>query len=317
MRLELLRGLNLYVFMGVTTNMAINSLQSLLDMAKKSKNQRVAVAGFDEESKQAIERAVKELDLAFTVFDWRFHGEMGLPSQMEFVKCSSPEESAFLAAKAVSDGHCSIVMKGFVSTSTFLKAILDKSLSLRGKGLMSHLALFEVPTYHKIIGVTDGGMIIAPDLEQKVQIIENAVSFFDALHYEQIKVAVLCAEERPNPNMPCTLDAAVLRTMSERGEFGKNVLVDGPLAFDLAFSARAAQVKGVSSPVAGDADVLLVPDIEAGNLLGKSFSFLCGGKMAGLVLGANCPVILPSRSDSDENKFYSIVAAVAFTGGAQ
>jgi len=137
------------------------------------------------------------------------------------------------------------------------------------------------------------------------------------LHYEQIKVAVLCAEERPNPNMPCTLDAAVLRTMSERGEFGKNVLVDGPLAFDLAFSARAAQVKGVSSPVAGDADVLLVPDIEAGNLLAKVFSFLCGGKMAGLVLGANCPVILPSRSDSDENKFYSIVAAVAFTGGAQ
>jgi len=131
-RLELLRGLNLYVFMGVPTNMAINSLQSLLDMAKKSKNQRVAVAGFDEESKQAIERAVKELDLAFTVFDWRFHGEMGLPSQVEFVKCSSPEESAFQAAKAVSDGYCSIVMKGFVSTSTFLKAILDKSLSLRG-----------------------------------------------------------------------------------------------------------------------------------------------------------------------------------------
>jgi len=163
--------------MGVTTNMAINSLQSLLDMAKKSKNQRVAVAGFDEESKQAIEIAANELGLAFTVFDWRFHGEMGLPSQVEFVNCSSPEESAFQAAKAVSNGHCSIVMKGFVSTSTFLKAILDKSLSLRGKGLMSHLALFEVPTYHKIIGVTDGGMIIAPDLEQKVQIIENAVSF--------------------------------------------------------------------------------------------------------------------------------------------
>jgi len=303
--------------MGRPINMVISSLQDLIEIARKNQNQKVAVAGYDEESKEAIERASTELNLRFTVFDWRSNGEMELPPYVDFVKCSSPEESAFQAAKAVSDGKCSIVMKGFVSTSTFLKAVLDKNLSLRGKGLMSHLALFEVPTYHKVVGVTDGGMVISPDLDQKVQIIHNAVSFFKAFHYERIKVAVLCAEERPNTNMPCTLDAAVLRTMSDRGEFGRNVLVDGPLAFDLAFSSKAAAVKGVDSPVVGDADIMLVPDIEAGNLLGKSFSFVCGGRMAGLVLGANCPVVLPSRSDSDENKFYSIVAAVAFAGGAQ
>jgi phosphate butyryltransferase len=295
--------------------MPITDFKQLLERAKGSRKQNVAVAGFDEEASLAVNRAEQELGLGFVVFDWRSDDQIQMPPNVKYVKCANPEECAFMAAKSVSDGECSIAMKGFVSTSTFLKAILDKRLSLRGNGLMSHLALFELPSYHKILGVTDGGMVIAPTLEEKVQILSNAIAFFKSFAYSNIKVAALCAEERPNPDMPCTMDAACLSVMSRRGQFGFGVTVDGPLSFDLAFSSYAAQVKGVESEVTGDADILLVPDIEAGNLLGKSFSHACNGKMAGIVLGARCPVVLPSRSDSDENKFYSLVAAVAVSGG--
>ncbi|WP_018963106.1 phosphate acyltransferase [Coprothermobacter platensis] len=297
--------------------MVIKGLNDFVNLAKAKTGQRVAVAGYDEEAAEALQRAHKELNVEFVVFDWQKDHSDYVPEGGTFILCSSPEESAFMAAKSVSDGDCSIVMKGFVSTSTFLKAILDKTLTLKGKGLMSHLALFEVPSYHKLIGVTDGGMIIAPTLADKVKIIENAVEFFRSFEYSTVKIAALCAEERPNPDMPCTLDAASLKVMAQRGQFGKDVILDGPLAFDLAYSSRAAEIKGVKSDVTGDADVFLVPDIEAGNLLGKSFSHACFGKMAGLILGANCPVVLPSRSDTDENKFFSLAAALALSGGVR
>lgn len=297
--------------------MAIRDFQELVSRAKLSKHPVVAVAGFDEEVAGAMKLARRELGAYFKVFDWRAESGEAHTDGIEISMVESPEQAAYYAAKCVSDGEAALLMKGFVSTSTFLRAVLDKSLTLRTNRLMSHLAIFQLPTYHKLIAVTDGGMVIAPDITQKVQILNNAILFFEGLGYEQIKVAVLCAEERPNASMPCTTDAANLKTMGDRGQFGKHVIVDGPLAFDLAFSQIAAKVKGVASEVCGDADILLVPDIEAGNLLGKSFTYVAGGKMAGLVVGARCPVVLPSRADTEENKFYSLAAGLAFAGGAE
>jgi phosphate butyryltransferase len=196
-----------------------------------------------------------------------------------------------------------------VATSTFLKAVLDKEVGLRTGRLLSHVAVIESPGYHKLLFLTDGGMCVKPDLAAKVDIVNNAVDVARKLGIETPKVALLAAVEVLNPEMPETADAAELSKMAERGQI-KNCLVDGPLAIDLAVSAEAAQHKKVRSAVAGDADIMVVPEIVCGNVLAKGLIYLGNARAAGLIAGAAKPVVMLSRSDSKEQKLNSIALGV-------
>lgn len=200
-------------------------------------------------------------------------------------------------------------MKGMMGTARLLKAVLDKEIGLRTDRMLSHAYVLEVKGYDRIITITDGAMNISPDLNQKAQIIQNAIYFCHSLGIEKPKVAVLTAVELVNPDMPATIDAACLSKMSERGQIVGGI-VDGPLAFDNAISKEAALHKGIKSPVSGEVDILLAPDIEAANIFAKGLVYLAKAQPAGVLLGAKAPVVLVSRSDSAESKLYSIALGV-------
>lgn len=214
-------------------------------------------------------------------------------------------KSAEKAVNLVSEGQADFIMKGMLSTSILLKAVLNNKSNLRGNSLLSHVMIYEVNTYSKLIFLTDGGMIPYPELKDKIQIINNAVKVANTIGIDNPKVAPLCAVEFVNPSMQATVDAAELSQMNKRGEI-KGCIIDGPLALDNAISKESAEHKGIYSDVAGEADILLVPNIEAGNLLGKSLTYFAGAESAGLIVGAKCPIVLVSRADSVKSKLYSI-----------
>lgn len=216
--------------------------------------------------------------------------------------------AARIATELVSSGKASILMKGLVDTSIIMKAVLDHEIGLRTDSIISHIAVFEVPTYHKIFMVTDAAMIIAPTLEQKKQIAENAIALAHSLGIDTPKVAVIAAKEKVSGKMEATVHAKELHDMNTRGEI-KGAIVDGPFALDNAISKESAKIKGIESVVAGDADILLMPDIEAGNVLYKALSFLANAKSAGLIVGTKNPIVLTSRADSSEAKLNSIALA--------
>jgi phosphate butyryltransferase len=201
-------------------------------------------------------------------------------------------------------------MKGMVSTGVLVKAILDKENGLLNGALLSHIAFFETPHYHKLLCITDAALNIAPDVTDKADIIRNAVKAFHKLGIKQPKVAILAAVETVNPKMEATMHAAILAMMQKRNQI-EGCIVDGPLALDNAISAQAADHKGIVSEVAGDADILVTPDLNAGNMLYKSLIFLGGAVTAAVVAGASVPVVLTSRADSDRSKFLSIALAAA------
>ena len=230
-------------------------------------------------------------------------------SRMEVVDQPLPREAAWHVMKLVSDGKADIAMKGKVETSDFLRAALSKELGLRTGRLFTHVAAFEIPEFDRLIFISDAGVTVAPDLEQKVQIVQNAIYVAHAMDIRLPRVAVLAATEVVNPKIPTTLDAANLSKMADRGQI-RGGLVDGPLALDNAISRESARIKGIKSEVAGYADILIAPDIEAGNVLAKAITYFAQGKMAGVVVGARCPLILPSRSDTREAKLVSLALGV-------
>ena len=230
-------------------------------------------------------------------------------SRMEVIHHPQPQEAAWQVMKLVSDGRADIAMKGKVETSDFLRAALSKDLGLRTGRLFTHVAVFQIPEFDRLIFISDAGVVVAPDLEQKVQIVQNAIHVAHSLGISQPRVAVLAATEVVNPKIPTTLDAANLSKMADRGQI-KGGLVDGPLALDNAISPESAQIKGIKSEVAGYADILIAPDIEAGNVLAKAITYFAQGEMAGVVVGARCPLILPSRSDTREAKLVSLALGV-------
>jgi len=219
-------------------------------------------------------------------------------------------KSIEMSVKMVSNKQADVLMKGMVGTSTLLKGVLNKEWGLRTGNLLSHFALFEVDTYHKVIAVTDVAMNIAPNLKDKIAIVNNSVSCLLRLGYKMPKVAVLGAVEMVNENMEATLHAALLSKMNQRDQI-KNCIIDGPLAFDNAVSIESARHKGIKSEVAGDTDLLIMPDIEVGNVLYKSLVFFAKAKVASIILGASAPIVLTSRSDSEQAKFDSILLAAA------
>ena len=214
------------------------------------------------------------------------------------------------AVQLVREGEADCLMKGKTATSTIMKAALSKEKGIRGAGLLSHVSLAKPPGYHKMLIITDAALNIAPTLEEKVGILNNALEVSRKLGVTLPKVGVIAAVEKVNPAMPVTLDAALLSKMADRGQL-KNCLVDGPFALDNALSSKSCEVKGIKTEVGGDVDILLMPTIEAANVLYKAISVLTDYPLAGLIVGAAKPIILTSRADSDKVKYYSILAGVS------
>lgn len=216
--------------------------------------------------------------------------------------------SAEKAVELIREGKAEILMKGSLHTDELMSAIVARDTGLRTNRRISHAFIMDVPTYHKVLIVTDAAINIAPTLEDKVDICQNAIDLAVSLGRENPKVAILAAVETVTSKMPATIDAAALSKMAERGQITGGIL-DGPLAFDNAISKEAAETKGINSPVAGDPDILLAPDLEAGNILAKQLTFLANADGAGMVLGARVPVILTSRADSVRSRIASCAVA--------
>jgi phosphate acetyltransferase len=231
--------------------------------------------------------------------------------KIEIVDAAHSVESAKKAVDLVKQGRAEVLMKGSLHSDELLSAIVSRDGGLRTGRRVSHVFVMDVPTYHKALIVTDAAINIAPTLEDKVDICQNAIDLVRSLRQdksEKPKVAILAAVETVTSKMPSTIDAAALCKMAERGQI-KGGILDGPLAFDNAISKQAADTKGIKSAVAGDPDILLVPDLEAGNILAKQLSFLANADSAGLVLGAKVPVILTSRADSVRSRIASCAVA--------
>jgi len=229
------------------------------------------------------------------------------------VDVPDPADAAQRAVQLVASGDAEMLMKGLVDTSVLLKAVLDRTTGLRSSGVLSHLAMFEIDGFPRPLAVTDAAMNIAPDYPTKRAIIENAVGFLHRLGYEEPRVAVLAAKEKVSEKMPATVDAAALADAARRGEIS-GCLVDGPFALDNAISPEAARIKGIDSPVAGNADVLVAPRIESGNILYKALAFLAPSRNAGVIVGARAPIVLTSRADSEDAKGLSIALAAWAAG---
>lgn len=232
-------------------------------------------------------------------------GEMGLPDGITVVPANSVEESAREGVRMVAEGRVQALMKGHLHSDTFLHPVLE---GLRKKRRLSHVFLAELSSYSRLLFITDAAMNIAPDLEAKAEILQNAIDMAHALGNPEPKVAVLSAIETVNPRIVSTIDAACLAKMAERRQI-TGAVVDGPLAFDNAISKEAARTKELGSPVSGAADILLVPDLVSGNILAKDLEYLAGATLAGVILGARVPVILTSRSDPPRSRFLSACLA--------
>lgn len=221
---------------------------------------------------------------------------------------STPEEGATEAVRFIREGKSDLLMKGHLSTSIILRAVLNKERGIRAQALLSHIAALELPT-GRLALLTDAAMNVKPDLLQKSQILDNAIQFAWSIGLTNPKVAVLASVETVNPQMQDTMDAACLALMGKRGQFSKKAIVDGPLAFDNAYSKDAAVQKGIVSDVAGEADIFMVQELTAGNLLYKALSYVGGLSIAGVIYGATCPIVLTSRADSPESKLNAIALA--------
>ncbi len=230
-------------------------------------------------------------------------------SPFEIVNKTDETEAVAESIRLIREGQADVLMKGLCSTSTLLKAVLHKENGLRQSGLLSHLAVFAVPSYHKLILMSDAALNISPTLEEKIGITQNAIAVAHRLGNTRPKVAMITAVEKVNPGkMPATTDAAIIAKMGDRGQI-KGALIDGPLAVDNAFSKKSCEVKGIVSEVGGDADIAIVPEIETGNVFYKLLSYLAGAQTAGILVGAKVPIVLTSRADSEETKFLSIATA--------
>lgn len=290
----------------------ITKLEEILSLAEKKEKKTLAVAvAQDKAVLTAVCEAVK-LNIVNAVLigdkekikSIADEEKLNL-SNIEIIEEKNIQKAAAKSVELVREGKAQFIMKGILNTADILRAVLNKETGIKGKGLLSHVMIYEVPTYHKLLFLTDGGMVPYPELSDKIGIVNNAVEVTHALGIDMPKVAPICAVEVVNPNMPATLDAAALTAMNRRGQI-KGCIIDGPLALDNAISKEAAEHKGIKSEVAGDSDILLVPNIEAGNFLGKSMTYLAKGENAGIVIGAKCPIVLVSRADSAKSKLYSI-----------
>ena len=291
----------------------IKKLDQMLDVLKGSEKVVLSVAAaHDEEVLLAIKSAT-EMNIITPILVGQEDKIRKISDEINFdlngikiIDKETIEECAEVAVKLVSSKEADFVMKGLLDTSVILKAVLNKEWGLRTDSLLSHVMVYEADFYPKLLVTTDGGMNIAPNYEQKVKILKNAIKATEPLGLETIKVCALAAKEKVNPKMQATVDAKELEDACKNGEFGENVIVEGPLAFDLAVSKEACEVKGFKTEVGGEVDIILMPTIEVGNGIGKAFTYAAGAKSAGIIMGAKAPIVLVSRADTHESKLYSI-----------
>lgn len=293
----------------------LKSFKELVDLAKSRQTTKIAVAmANDPHVIEAVAEAAK-LELVSPILVGpeaevkECVASVAPDLEYELVPAADKEEAAKTATQLVSSGKANILMKGLVDTSVILSQVLNKEYGLRTGNVLSHVAVFSIPSYHKVLFVTDAGMMIAPDVEQKQKLIENVVPLCHSMGIAHPKVAMICAKENVSDKMQATIDAAELTKRNEAGDI-TGCVVQGPLALDNAISKEAAEIKGIKGDVAGDADVLIMPMIEAGNVLYKSLTYFAGAESAGMVLGATHPIVLTSRADSADSKLYSIALAV-------
>lgn len=276
----------------------------------------VVAAAQDEHALEAVIRAAREgfIDYILVgnkagILDIGEKLGASIPADV-IVDAAEETEAAEKAVALIRQGAGDFLMKGKLETAALMRAVIHKDTGIRRESAMSHVAFFELPRYPKLLGITDGGMIPYPTLEQKATIIRNAAGVFKTLGYETPKAAVLAASETVNERMPETGDAKLLKEGCEKGELG-DCFVEGPISLDLALSRESAAIKGYESPVTGDADILVVPNIACGNILGKSLMYMGNAKMAGCIVGAQVPIVLTSRGASAEEKHLSILLCAA------
>ena len=302
--------------------MVLKNFDQLVEKVKsfpEAKRVVVAAAG-DEHTLEAIAHAVGEgIVKPVLVGDKgkidKICKKIGLDVPAEDIyDVPDADEAARKAVALIHEGKGDFIMKGKLETAQILKPVVNKETGLGTGRVMSHFVFDELPYYHKLLVTTDGGMMTYPTLEQKKQIIENTVETLKALGYENPKIAAVAAVEKVNPKMPETVEADELKQMNQRGEI-KDCIVEGPISLDIALDKEIADIKGFNSPVAGDADVILVPNIQVGNILGKSITVIARGNMAGFIVGSQVPIVLTSRGSSAKEKFLSLVLAAAVSEG--
>lgn len=300
--------------------MVLTSFKQLRDKVRNAHKSTVAViAAHDAHTLEAVLKTKEEGILDHILIGKKdeiisIGKTLGYEITPEVIIDSDTDEDAVSKGIAlIREGKADFIQKGLLQTSTLLKGVVNKETGIRGEsGSISHTAILDIPKYHKLLGLTDGGMLMYPNLEQKKDIVNNAVEVFRDLGYEKPKVAICCAVEVLNPKMPETVDAAELKKMNQDGII-QNCVVEGPISFDLAVDSESVKIKKFDSPVAGDADILVAPDIASGNLMSKSLYVLGGAMMAGMIVGAKCPIALNSRSASFEEKYYSLLTCAYMT----
>lgn len=295
----------------------IIKLNELVELAKKRPRRKIAIAAADDyEVLEAIRNAVKE-GLVEPVLIGHKPKITTIAEELDFdmntceiIHVPDSVQAAMEATRLVREGYADVLMKGLVSTQYLLRAVLDKENGLRSGELLSHVAFFESPYYHKLLGLTDAAMNVSPTFEDKVALINNAVDAFHRLGTEIPKVAVIGSVETINPKMEATMHAATLSMMNKRNQI-RGCTVDGPLALDNAVSKKSAELKHIESDVAGDVDLIVAPEINGANFLYKALNFIGGATAAAVIMGARVPIVLTSRADSERSKFLSIALAAA------
>ena len=292
-----------------------NFEQLVIQLKGRRSPKRVAVvAADDKHTLEAVLMAYKDrIVIPILIGDGivikSYLGELGFSAtEVCIIEAASHEDAAQRAVDMINAGAADFIMKGRLETATLMRIIVNKENKLRTGRIMSHIAFLEIPTYHKILAVSDIALNTYPSLDQKKQIIENAVATLERMGIEKPKVAIMAAAEEVNPKLTESVEANELKMMNLSGEIAK-CIIEGPISYDLAIDKESADTKGYISPVAGDADLMLVPNITAGNLMLKALVFSGGAKSAGFVVGAKVPVVLTSRSSTTEDKFLSIVLA--------
>ncbi len=296
--------------------MPITKLEQMFEILKsKPKKRLVAAYAVDAHTIEAVNAAVELGIIEATLVGTRAEIEKVCKSEgidvnkFRIVEESDEMKATMKAVSLINEGKADFIMKGLVSSDKYMRAILNKEQGLLPpKAILSHVTVIEVPTYHKLITVGDVAIIPAPDLSQKVAITNYVINTAHALGIEKPKVAMIAATEQMSVGMPAVVDAAIISKMCDRGQI-KNALVDGPLALDVALDEESVKIKKLVSSVAGDADCLVFPNIESGNVFFKTCTKLAGGELAALVVGAKCPAVLTSRGDSAKTKTYSIALA--------
>jgi phosphate butyryltransferase len=296
--------------------MTITNFDQLLSEAALRGPKRVAIVGADQRQTLAAITKAHEAGLAESVLIGdtarmrRIVREEGLTlPPAEIITEADTRRAAEIAVQLVNEGQVDLVMNGRALPVDLMVAALDREKGLRLGRLISDVSAFEIPGFDRLIFVSDMAIVVSPNLAQKAAIVQNAVEVAQELGIEMPRVAILAATEMVNPDLPANLDAANLAKMGDRGQI-RNAIIDGPLAMDNAISLEAAEMKGIRSPVAGHADILIAPDVESANILAKAIVYFAKGKMAGVVVGAKCPLVMPSRSDPPEQKLVSLALGV-------